>query len=145
MSIKSKYIGDSQFYKKTLSVAVPIMIQNGITNFVGLLDNIMVGRVGTEQMSGIAIVNQLLIVFNLAIFGAISGAGIFTAQYYGAGDDEGFGTPSALKCIYASELRLWEYWRCRFSVKILSGFIFMAKVTACRLRTRLYTAKNTSG
>lgn len=89
MSIKSKYIGDSQFYKKTLSVAVPIMIQNGITNFVGLLDNIMVGRVGTEQMSGIAIVNQLLIVFNLAIFGAISGAGIFTAQYYGAGDDEG--------------------------------------------------------
>ena len=89
MSIKSKYIGDSQFYKKTLGVAVPIMIQNGITNFVGLLDNIMVGRVGTEQMSGIAIVNQLLIVFNLAIFGAISGAGIFTAQYYGAGDDEG--------------------------------------------------------
>lgn len=89
MSIKAKYIGDRQFYKKTLGVAVPIMIQNGITNFVGLLDNIMVGQVGTEQMSGIAIVNQLLMVFNLAIFGAISGAGIFTAQYYGAGDNEG--------------------------------------------------------
>lgn len=59
------------------------MLQNGITNFVSMLDNIMVGRVGTEQMSGVSIVNQLIFVFNLCIFGAISGAGIFTAQFYG--------------------------------------------------------------
>ncbi len=72
-----------------LGVAVPIMIQNGITNFVGLLDNIMVGRIGTEQMSGIAIVNQLLLVFNLAIFGAISGVGIFGAQFYGCKNHKG--------------------------------------------------------
>ena len=84
-----KYIGNKQFYKLALSVAVPIMIQNGITNFVSMLDNIMVGRVGTEPMSGVAIVNQLLFVFNLCIFGGIAGAGIFTAQYYGKGDDEG--------------------------------------------------------
>ena len=85
----NKLIGDKAFYAMVLAVAVPIMIQNGITNFVGLLDNIMVGRVGTEQMSGIAIVNQLLLVFNLAIFGAISGAGIFSAQFYGSGDQKG--------------------------------------------------------
>ena len=72
-----------------LTVAVPMMIQNGITNFVGLLDNIMVGRIGTEQMSGIAIVNQLLLVFNLAIFGAISGVGIFGAQFYGCKNHKG--------------------------------------------------------
>lgn len=70
-------------------MAVPIMIQNGITNFVSLLDNIMIGRVGTEQMSGIAIVNQLLFVFYLGIFGALSAAGIFGAQFYGKGDHEG--------------------------------------------------------
>lgn len=89
MKKESKYFGTRDFYKKTLGVAVPIMIQNGITNFVGLLDNIMVGQTGTEQMSGIAIVNQLLLIFNLAIFGAISGAGIFTAQYYGNDDHRG--------------------------------------------------------
>ncbi|MCI8541731.1 MAG: MATE family efflux transporter [Lachnospiraceae bacterium] len=72
-----------------LGVTVPIMIQNGITNFVGLLDNIMVGRIGTEQMSGIAIVNQLLMVFNLAIFGAISGVGIFSAQFFGCKNHQG--------------------------------------------------------
>lgn len=84
-----KLIGNKAFYKMVLAVAVPIMIQNGITNFVGLLDNIMVGRIGTEQMSGIAIVNQLLLVFNISIFGAISGAGIFGAQFFGCKDHKG--------------------------------------------------------
>ncbi len=86
---KKKFIGDRAFYKMVLAVAVPIMIQNGITNFVGLLDNIMVGQVGTEQMSGVAIVNQLMMVYYLCIFGGLAGAGIFTAQYFGQKDDEG--------------------------------------------------------
>ena len=84
-----KYIGNKQFYKMVLLVAVPIMIQNGITNFVGMLDNIMVGQVGTTQMSGVAIINQLMLVFNVTIFGAVSAAGIFGAQYYGCRDYEG--------------------------------------------------------
>lgn len=78
-----KLVGDRRFYKMVLAIAVPIMIQNGVTNFVGLLDNIMVGQVGTDQMSGVAIVNQLLFVFNLCIFGGVSGAGIFSAQFFG--------------------------------------------------------------
>ncbi len=84
-----KYFGDKAFYKKIMLVAIPIMIQNGMTNFVNLLDNIMVGRVGAEQMSGVAIVNQVLFVFNLCIFGAISGAGIFSAQFFGKKDIKG--------------------------------------------------------
>ncbi|MBR4308966.1 MAG: MATE family efflux transporter [Oscillospiraceae bacterium] len=72
-----------------LSVALPIMIQNGITQIVGLLDNIMVGSVDTVQMTGVAISNQIMFVFFLAIFGAVSGAGIYGAQFYGQGDQEG--------------------------------------------------------
>ena len=75
--------------KTVLLIALPIMVQNGFTNFVNLLDNIMVGRLGTESMSGVAIVNQIIFVYNLCIFGGLSGAGIFTAQYYGKGDYEG--------------------------------------------------------
>lgn len=85
----SKFIGNRDFYRMVLMIAVPIMIQNGITNFVSLLDNIMIGQVGTEQMSGVAIVNQLIFVYNLCIFGGVSGAGIFTAQYFGQGNHEG--------------------------------------------------------
>ncbi|MDO4339644.1 MAG: MATE family efflux transporter [Eubacteriales bacterium] len=88
-NLRKKFVGDRNFYKMVLAIAVPIMIQNGITNFVSLLDNIMVGQVGTEQMSGVAIVNQLIFVYNLCIFGGLSGAGIFTAQYFGQKDDEG--------------------------------------------------------
>lgn len=84
-----RYFGNKQFYKMALLVAVPIMIQNGITNFVGMVDNIMVGKVGTIEMTGVSIANTLIFVFNLAIFGAISGAGIFTAQFYGSGDKKG--------------------------------------------------------
>ena len=43
-----------------LAVFLPIMLQQAITNFVGLLDNIMVGQVGTEQMSGVAIALSLI-------------------------------------------------------------------------------------
>ncbi len=88
LSLK-KYIGDRAFYKAVLAVSVPMMVQNGITNFVNMLDNVMVGRLGTEAMSGVSIVNQFMFIFNLLIFGAVSAAGIFTAQYFGSGNDEG--------------------------------------------------------
>ena len=84
-----RYIGSRAFYRQVMAVALPIVIQNAITNFVSLLDNIMVGQLGTVPMNGVSIVNQLLFVFNLCVFGASSGAGIFTAQFYGSKDDEG--------------------------------------------------------
>ena len=79
LSFRKKFIGDRRFYMMVLAVAVPIMIQNGITNFVSLLDNIMIGRIGTEQMSGASIVNQLIFVYNLCIFGGVFF--IFTHQF----------------------------------------------------------------
>jgi len=87
--MKNRYIGDRAFYRRCFGVAVPIIVQNGITNFVSMLDNIMVGQIGTLPMSGVSIVNGLIFVFNLCVFGASSGAGIFTAQFYGSRDSEG--------------------------------------------------------
>ena len=86
---KKKYIGDWDFYQKYLLLAIPMILQNAITNLVSFLDNIMVGQLGTEQMSGVAIVNQLIFVYNLAIFGAVSAASIFGAQYFGKGNHKG--------------------------------------------------------
>ena len=88
-NLKRKLIGKRGFYAMILAIAVPIMVQNGITNFVNMIDNIMVGRVGTNEMSGVAIVNQLIMVFNLCIFGGVAGSGIFTAQFHGARNTEG--------------------------------------------------------
>lgn len=92
-------VGDKKFYRHVLTIALPIMLQNGITNFVGMLDNIMVGRVGTEQMSGVSIVNQLLFILMLCIFGATSGAGVLGAQFYGKGDYAGVRNVFRIKII----------------------------------------------
>ncbi len=81
-----RYVGDKAFYRLVIAVALPIMLQNGITNFVSMLDNIMVGRLDITQMNGAAITNQLIFIFNLCIFGAVAGAGIFSTQFYGKGD-----------------------------------------------------------
>ncbi len=86
---RSRYFGDKAFYKTLMAIVVPMILQNGLTNLVSLLDNIMVGAVGTEQMSGVSIVNQLLFVFNLCIFGGLGGAGIYTAQFFGKDDHDG--------------------------------------------------------
>lgn len=87
--LKRNLIGDKSFYKQVIIILLPIIVQNTVTNVVSLVDNVMVGSVGTLQMSAVAIVNQLLFVFYICIFGGLSGAGIFTAQYAGADDKDG--------------------------------------------------------
>lgn len=80
---------NKSIYRRVLKIAVPMMIQNGISQIVNLLDNFMIGRVGTNSLSGVAIANQMMFVFFLMTFGATAGSGIFTAQYYGKKDWEG--------------------------------------------------------
>ena len=86
---KEKFIGDRAFYATVLAILVPMVIQNVVTNFVSMLDNIMVGRLGTAQMNGVSIANQFIFIFNITIFGAIAGPTIFGAQFYGKQDHEG--------------------------------------------------------
>ena len=85
----SRYIGDKAFYKSVLFLLIPMIIQQFITSFVSLLDNIMVGSLGTEAISAASIANQVMMVFSLAVFGGMSGASIFGAQFYGKGDMQG--------------------------------------------------------
>ena len=92
---------EKNFIEHTMLIALPIMLQNGITNFVNMLDNIMVGRIGTDPMTGVSVVNSLLFVWNLCVFGGLSGIGIFTAQYCGKEDDEGVRRTFRLQIILA--------------------------------------------
>lgn len=99
-----RFFGDRAFLSRVLSLTIPIMLQNGITNLVNMLDNIMVGSVGNAEMTGVAVANQLMFVFNLCIFGAVSGAGIFVAQYFGSGDEEGVRRSFRFKLLFCSGL-----------------------------------------
>ena len=95
-----RYVGDKNFYRMLIALIIPLVIQQGITNFVSLLDNVMVGGLGTEPMSAVAIMNQLMFVFNLLLFGGLSGASIFGAQFYGKGDFEGMKQAFRVKMIF---------------------------------------------
>ncbi len=86
-------------YKRVLLLAVPMMIQSGITNAVTLVDNLMVGSLGTEAITAVSIGGQLIFVFNLAIFGAVSGPGIYGAQFFGKGDEAGFRDSFRIKVV----------------------------------------------
>ncbi|SHK00660.1 putative efflux protein, MATE family [Hathewaya proteolytica DSM 3090] len=126
----SKYFGDKNFYKMVFAIAVPIMVQNGITNFVSLLDNIMVGQIGTDPMSGVAIVNQLLFVFYLCIFGAISGAGIFGAQYAGKENHQGLKETLRFKLIICTVISaLGMLFFILFSTQLIGLFLHEGSVT----------------
>lgn len=104
-------------YKKTLKIAVPMMIQNGITNAVGLVDNVMVGNLGTNAVTAVSIIGQLFFVFSLAIFGGLSGPGIYAAQYFGQKNIEGFRQTFRMK-----------HWICGLClIAGLSVFIFAAE------------------
>ena len=100
------FIGNKSFYRRLIRLMLPIMIQNGITNFVNMLDNIMIGAVGTAQMTGVALTNQLIFVFNLCIFGAVSGAGIFATQFFGSGDHEGVRHTFRFKLLFCGLITL---------------------------------------
>ena len=102
MKMLKKFVGDKKFYKLVMAVALPIILQNGIMNFVNLLDNIMVGSLTAAEFSSVAISNQLVFVFNLCLFGIVSGAGIFSAQFYGKGDDEGVRNTMRIKLVVSA-------------------------------------------
>lgn len=105
---------EKEIYRRALRLAVPMMIQNGVTNMVGLVDNIMVGSLGTEAMTAVSIVGQLIFVFNLAVFGGLSGPGIYGAQYYGQGNEKGFKNTFRIK-----------HWICGVVLLLgLAAFIF---------------------
>ena len=87
--MRQKFIGNRAFYSMVLAILLPMVLQNVVTNFVSMLDNIMVGQLGDSAINGVSIANQFVFIFNITIFGAIAGPGIYGAQFFGKGDHDG--------------------------------------------------------
>lgn len=137
-----KLIGTKAFYKKVIMLTIPIMVQNFITNFVNMLDNIMVGRTGETQMTGVAVSNQLIFVFNLCIFGAISAAGIFSAQYYGKGDNKGIANTFRFKILCCTLLTVLGILIFTFGGEFLISFYLKGEATPDAVAQTMAAAKN---
>ena len=82
-----KYFGTKEFYKAVILIALPIMAQQFVTSFVNLIDNVMIGSVGSIALTSVTVANKYYLIFNSTLFGLCGASGIFIAQYFGAKDN----------------------------------------------------------
>jgi len=79
-------IGDRDFYRAMLSIAIPITIQQLISSLLNMLDVLMVGQLGDASIAALGLSNQVFFLLSLLLFGLTSGAAVFTTQYWGQRD-----------------------------------------------------------
>lgn len=137
------FIGTKAFYSSTLVILVPLIVQQGISSSVNLLDNLMVGRLNTEAISSVAIVNHIVFVFNLTIFGGMAGVSIFGAQFFGKGDMQGLRYAFRMKLWMAAAICLggifiFIFW----GESLISGFLHAQEGDSGDIALTLELAKN---
>lgn len=73
----------SEFYRSFLTIGIPLMIQQLISSSLNFIDNLMIGRLGTEFIAAVRFANSVYRILDLFLFGLCSGMGVFIAQYFG--------------------------------------------------------------
>ncbi len=76
----------SAFYRKMVRVGIPVVIQNIISIGLNIIDTLMIGRVGVDELAAVGSANQYYFIFSMACFGFYSGAAVYTSQYWGLRD-----------------------------------------------------------
>ena len=76
----------STFYRKMMHVGLPVVIQHLISIGLNLVDTLMIGRVGVDELAAVGAANQFYFIFSMACFGFYSGAAVFASQYWGLRD-----------------------------------------------------------
>lgn len=79
---------DRSFYRTLIALAIPISLQNLITFAVGFADNLMIGRLGDNAISGVYVGNQMQAVVQMFIAGIEGAILILSAQYWGKKDTQ---------------------------------------------------------
>lgn len=102
--------GPAGFYKKALSIALPVMAQLLIQNMVSLIDNFMVAGLGDVKMSGVNVAGSINFIFLVFMTTVCNAGGIFMSQFNGAKDSGG----------------MQQTFRFKLIVGIVSGMLFTA-------------------
>ena len=77
---------DKAFYRYLVSLTAPIALQNLITFSLGLIDTLMVSRLGNDEMAAVTAANVPVFLLISIVFGVQSGVGILISQYWGKKD-----------------------------------------------------------
>lgn len=136
---KIRLFDDRAFYAGLIAIALPIMLQNFVNSLVNVADTVMIGRLGTVEIAGVGLGNQVFFFFNILLFGIISGGGVFTAQYWGKKDVGGIRKTLGLCLNLALGLALVFFTVCYFAPAFVIGLYSndpeVVKTGAAYLRT----------
>ena len=80
---------DKAFTRRLLLVALPIIFQNLVSSSLHIIDGVMVSSLGTAPYAAVTQMSRYMFLFNITLFGVVSGSSIFFAQYWGKKDIAG--------------------------------------------------------
>lgn len=103
-----------EFYRQTVHLLIPVMLQQLITTGINFLDNIMVGSFGETQIAAAALANQFYAIFQFVCMGLGSGAVVMSAQFWGSGEHRALKTTAAIAL--------------RFTVAISGAFLVLSVI-----------------
>ena len=89
MSLYKKVVDfyrDPEYFPEVRRIAIPIMLQQAVFSVLNLLAVVFVGQKGDVSVAAVGLAGQIAFLLNLVHFGIISGAAMFTAQFWGRSD-----------------------------------------------------------
>lgn len=101
-----QYFGDAQFYKQTLAIGIPVMVQAFLQSLISLINSFMVSGLGDVKMSGVNICGQILMIFIILQNAICTSGGIFLTQFSGAKNKEGMQQAFAFKLVVSFSMAI---------------------------------------
>lgn len=86
---------DKELKNALIKIAIPVALQNLLTSLLNMIDTVMIGSLGDRAVAAVGLANQWFFIFNLVIFGIVSGSTIYIAQFFGKKDYESMQLPVA--------------------------------------------------
>lgn len=79
---------EKEFYSQILMIMIPVALQQSINIGVNMMDTVMLGSMGEDQLAASSLANSFYNMFTILCMGIIGGCSVLTAQYWGAGNKE---------------------------------------------------------
>lgn len=110
-----------EFYKEIRHIAVPITLQSLFQSSVSVIDQIMVGQLGSVSIAGAGIGGKFSSLLIVTVTGIATGSGILISQYYGSKNEKGVNDSFIINLIFALLVGgLFSIFSILFSKQIMS-------------------------
>jgi MATE family, multidrug efflux pump len=81
-----KFYKDPEYFRNVRRIALPIIAQQAMFSLLNMLGVVFVGQKGDASVAAVGLAGQIAFLLNLVHFGIVSGAAMFTAQFWGKQD-----------------------------------------------------------